>query len=264
MGKDLGGIAPGKLADILVFDDMTKMKPRKVFVGGKLVMSNNTIVHAIKNQPVPKWMTKTVKLKKYTENDFFVKSNSDFVDVNAINMKTEIITERISESLSVKKGNVIPSFDKDVWKVAAFDRTFGSAKHTVGFLKNFGAKIGAFASTWNFHENNLIVIGSNEKDMAIAANHLIETQGGMIIVNEGKTISSMKLQLAGIMSTDNFENVSKNFAGLNSILADTGCKFKKPHLIPLFLPFLALPSIRILCTGLVDVKARSILKTIAT
>jgi adenine deaminase len=86
----------------------------------------------------------------------------------------------------------------------------------------------------------------------------------MIIVNEGKTISSMKLQLAGIMSTDNFENVSKNFAGLNSILADTGCKFKKPHLIPLFLPFLALPSIRILCTGLVDVKARSILKTIAT
>jgi len=264
MGKDLGGIAPGKLADILVFDDMTKMKPRKVFVGGKLVMSNNTIVHAIKNQPVPKWMTKTVKLKKYTENDFFVKSNSDFVDVNAINMKTEIITERTSESLSVKKGNVIPSFDKDVWKVAAFDRTFGSAKHTVGFLKNFGAKIGAFASTWNFHENNLIVIGSNEKDMAIAANHLIETQGGMIIVNEGKTISSMKLQLAGIMSTDNFENVSKNFAGLNSILADTGCKFKKPHLIPLFLPFLALPSIRILCTGLVDVKARSILKTIAT
>ncbi len=264
MGKDLGGIAPGKLADILVFDDMTKMKPRKVFVGGKLVVSNNTIVHAIKNQPVPKWMTKTVKLKKYTENDFFVKSNSDFVDVNAINMKTEIITERTSESLSVKKGNVIPSFDKDVWKVAAFDRTFGSAKHTVGFLKNFGAKIGAFASTWNFHENNLIVIGSNEKDMAIAANHLIETQGGMIIVNEGKTISSMKLQLAGIMSTDNFENVSKNFAGLNSILADTGCKFKKPHLIPLFLPFLALPSIRILCTGLVDVKARSILKTIAT
>ncbi len=131
-------------------------------------------------------------------------------------------------------------------------------------MKNFGAKIGAFASTWNFHENNLIVIGSNEKDMAIAANHLIETQGGMIIVNEGKTISSMKLQLAGIMSTDNFENVSKNFAGLNSILADTGCKFKKPHLIPLFLPFLALPSIRILCTGLVDVKARSILKTIAT
>ena len=264
MGKDLGGIAPGKLADILVFDDMTKMKPRKVFVGGKLVVSNNTIVSAIKNQPVPKWMTKTVKLKKYTENDFFVKSNSDFADVNAINMKTEIITERISESLSVKKGNVIPSFDKDVWKVAAFDRTFGSAKHTIGFLKNFGAKIGAFASTWNFHENNLIVIGSNEKDMAIAANHLIETQGGMIIVNEGKIISSMKLQLAGIMSTDNFENVSKNFAGLNSILADTGCKFKKPHLIPLFLPFLALPSIRILCTGLVDVKTRSILKTIVT
>ena len=73
-----------------------------------------------------------------------------------------------------------------MWKVAAFDRTFGSGKYTIGFLKNFGAKVGAFASTWNFHENNLIVIGSNEKDMVIAANNLIKTQGGMIVVNEGK------------------------------------------------------------------------------
>ena len=79
-------------------------------------------------------------------------------------MKTEIITEKINENLSVKDGNVVASTDKDIWKVAAFDRTFGTRKHTVGFLKNFAAKIGAFASTWNFHENNMLVIGSNEKD----------------------------------------------------------------------------------------------------
>ena len=262
MGMDLGGIAPGKLADILVFDDLMKLKPKKIFVGGMLVLSNGTIVSKIKKHPVPKWMTKTVKLNKFTEDNFLIKSHSDLVDVNVIDMKTEIITKKGHETLSVKDENVIPSYDKDVWKVAAFDRTFGSTKHAVGFLKNFGPRIGAFASTWSFHENNMIVIGSNEKDMAIAANSLLRTQGGMVVVYKGKILSSMPLQMAGIMSTDSFEKTSKNFSDINNVLLDSGCKFKKPHLIPLFLPFLALPEIRILYQGIIDVKSRSFLKTI--
>jgi len=262
MGMDLGGIAPGKLADILVFDDLMKLKPKKIFVGGMLVLSNGTIVSKIKKHPVPKWMTKTVKLNKFTEDNFSIKSHSDLVDVNVIDMKTEIITKKGHETLSVKDENVIPSYDKDVWKVAAFDRTFGSTKHAVGFLKNFGPRIGAFASTWSFHENNMIVIGSNEKDMAIAANSLLRTQGGMVVVYKGKILSSMPLQMAGIMSTDSFEKTSKNFSDINNMLLDSGCKFKKPHLIPLFLPFLALPEIRILYQGIIDVKSRSFLKTI--
>jgi len=262
MGKDLGGIAPGKLADILVFDDLNKLKPNKVFIGGRLVVSNGSIVSKIKKHTIPKWMTKTIKLKKITENDFLVRSKSNLVNVNVIDMKTEIVTEKSSESLSVYNGNVLASHEKDVWKVAAFDRISGSAKHTVAFLRNFGAEIGAFASTWSFHENDMIVIGSNEKDMAIAANHLAKTQGGMIVVNNGKILSFMPLQMAGIVSTDNFEKVTENFENISQILTDRGCKFKKPHLIPLFLPFLALPSIRILFSGLIDVKTRSFLKVV--
>ena len=262
MGKDLGGIAPGKLADILVFDDLTEMKPKKIFVGGRLVASNGTVVCKMKKNTVPKWMTKTIKSRQFSENDFMVKSKDSSVNVNVIDLKTEIITEKINAVLPVKHGNVLASTDQDVWKVAAFDRTFGTRQHTVGFLKNFDAKIGAFASTWNFHENNMIVIGSNEKDMAKAANSLADTQGGLVIVNNEKILSSMPLQMAGIVSTDNFEIVLENFANLNTVLTDAGCKFKKPHLIPLFLPFLALPDIRILSAGLVDVKNRSFLKIV--
>ena len=69
--------------------------------------------------------------------------------------------------------------DRDIWKVAAFDRISGTKRSTVGFLENFGAEIGAFAATKNFHENNLIVIGMDEEEMAMAANHLIRSQGGM-------------------------------------------------------------------------------------
>ena len=257
MGKDLGGIAPGKIADILVFDYLTTMKPNKVFVGGKLVVSNGTLVAKINKKPVPKWLTKTVKLKKLSAKDFIIKSKSKSVTANLIHMISEIITKKDEEELGVKDGNVCASVDKDVWKVAAFDRTYGSGKRAIGFLKNFGPQIGAFASTWSFHENDMIVIGSNEEDMQHAANNLLKFQGGMTVVKNGKILASLPLKMAGIISTDSFEKVSQNFQDVNSTILDSGCKFQNPHLIPLFLPFLALPAIRILFGGIVDIKTRS-------
>ena len=261
MGKDIGGIAPGKLADMLVFDDLSK-KPKRVFVGGKLVASNGSIVTKIRKDVLPSWITKTVKLK-ISESDFIVLSKSPAVTVNVIEMDTEIITKLSTADLATKQGNVTPSKEKDIWKVAAFDRTYGSGKKAIGFLKNFGADVGAFASTWSFHENDLIVIGSSDKDMALAANHLIRSQGGMVVVREGRVISFLPLQVAGIISRNSFDDVLAKFAAINQTLRDAGCKFARPHLMPLFLPFLALPSVRILHSGIIDVKKRSVISTLA-
>ena len=256
LGQQFGGIAPGKMADILILDDLKKIKINSVLLGGKTVVSNGKLTSVIKKPKIPKWITSTVKLVKFSENDFSIKSLNITENVNAINLKTEIVTEKTTEDLNTKNGNVSPSFDKDIWKVAAFDRTFGTKKHAIGFLKNFGAEIGAFASSWSFHENDLIVIGSNEKDMALACNKLSKSKGGMIVVKDGKTLASMPLQLAGIISTNSVESVSKQFLEISSSMTDSGYKFKKPHLIPVFLPFLALPDIRILYSGIVDVKKR--------
>jgi len=262
MGKDLGGIAPGKLADILIFNDLKSFKPSKVFVGGKLVVSNGSIVTSIKKKTISPWIKKTVKLKKFSKNDFLIKSKKKNVLANTIFMQTEIITKIGSAELHSKNGHVSASFDSDVWKVAAFDRIHGTNRHTIGFLENFGADIGAFASTWSFHENDMIVIGSNDSDMAIASNHIIKNQGGLVVVKSGKILASLPLQFAGIISTDSFENVSSNFQKIDNSIVDSGCKFTRPHLIPLFLPFLALPSVRILSGGIVDVKKRNYIQPI--
>ncbi|MFB5606777.1 MAG: adenine deaminase [Candidatus Nitrosomaritimum yanchengensis] len=262
MGKDLGGIAPGKLADILIFDDLKKIKPSKVFVGGKLVASNGSIVADMKKKTIPKWIKNTVKIKKFSTSDFEIKSKKKKVDVNTILLQTEIITKLGSAELAVSDGVVNPSLDKDVWKVAAFDRIHGTKNHVVGFLENFGANIGAFASTWSFHENDLIIIGSNDSDMALAANTLRKTQGGLVVVNSGKVAALLPLSLAGIISTDPFDKVSSNFEKVNNTIVESGCKFSRPHLIPLFLPFLALPSVRILSKGIVDVKKREYINPI--
>ena len=262
MGKDLGGIAPGKLADILIFNDLKSFKPTKVFVGGKLVVSHGSVVTQFKKKVISPWMKKTVKLKKFLKNDFLIKSKKKDVIVNTIFMQNEIITKIGSAELHSKDGLVSASLDYDIWKVAAFDRIHGTNRHSIGFLENFGAEIGAFASTWSFHENDMIVIGSNDSDMAIASNHLIKNQGGLVVVKSGKILASLPLQFAGIISTDSFEMVSSNFQKIISTIVDLGCKFTRPHLIPLFLPFLALPSIRILSGGIVDVKKRSYIQPI--
>ncbi|MEK6870217.1 MAG: adenine deaminase C-terminal domain-containing protein [Thermoproteota archaeon] len=262
MSKDLGGIAPGKLADILIFDDLKFIKPNKVFVGGKLVVSNGSIVTSIKKKIISPWIKKTVKLNKLSPKDFGIESKKKSILANTIFMQTEIITKLGSAELFTKEGNILTSLDKDVWKVAAFDRIHGTNKHAIGFLENFGANIGAFASTWSFHENDMIVIGSNDFDMSIAANILIKNQGGLVVVKSGKIIASLPLQLAGIISTDSFEKVLSNFEQVNNSIVDSGCKFSRPHLIPLFLPFLALPSVRILSGGIVDVKRRSYINPI--
>ena len=256
MGKDLGGIAPGKLADIIIFNDLKSIKPSKVFVGGKLVVSNGSIVSPINKKIIPSWIKNTVKLEKFSNKDFEIKSKKKMVQATTIFMQTEIITKLGSKELDTSNGNVMSSTDKDVWKVAAFDRIHGTKDHVVGFLENFGADIGAFASTWSFHENDLIVIGSNDSDMAVAANTLRKNQGGLVVVKSGKIEASLPLQVAGIISTDSFEKVSSNFEQINNSIIDSGCKFSRPHLIPLFLPFLALPSVRILSRGIVDVKKR--------
>jgi adenine deaminase len=264
MGKDYGGIAPGKIADILVFDDLDKLKPTKVFIGGNLVVSHGTIVAKLKEPKIPSWITKTVKINhKFIEKDFIVKSTKSSVQALVIKLNTEIITEKSFEELQTKDGNVIPSQDKDVWKVAAIDRTYGTGKYIVGFLQNFGADIGAFGSTSTFHENDMVIIGSNEKDMAFAANKLIEMQGGVIVVKNEKILAKFALPFAGLISTLPFDKALLEYSEVNSKIVEAGCKFKNPYLIPLFLPFLALPDIRILYTGIVDVKNRMYLNVLA-
>jgi adenine deaminase len=261
MGKDLGAIAPGKLADILVLDDLERIMPDKVFVGGKLVVAHNRVVTDLPRVVIPNWMKKTVKTgTKFKEKDFIIKSKNNSEQVLVIRLDTEIITKMDNEELRVQDGNVASSYDKDIWKVAAIDRTYGTGKKTVAFLRNFGADIGAFGCTQSFHENDMIVFGSNESDMAFVANNLVKMQGGMLVAKDNKILSKFSLPLAGLISLSPFEKTLDEYSDIDSKLVDNGCKFRNPHLIPLFLPFLALPEIRILYTGVVDVKNRKYLK----
>ena len=155
---------------------------------------------------IPAWMKKTVKTgTKFEEKDFVIRSKGNTAQALVIRLDTEIITKMDQEDLQVKDGNVVASHDKDVWKVAAIDRTYGTGKKTVAFLRNFGADVGAFGCTQSFHENDMMVIGSNEKDMAFVANSLTKMQGGMLVAKNHNILSKFSLPLAGLISSLSFE-----------------------------------------------------------
>ncbi len=108
-------------ADILVFDDLEKIKPNKVFVGGKLMVAHNNLVIDIPKTVIPGWMLKTVKTgTKFREKDFVIQGKGNTEQALVIRLDTEIITKIDHEELQVKNGNVIPSHDKDVWKVDCY------------------------------------------------------------------------------------------------------------------------------------------------
>ena len=263
MGRDLGGIAPGKLADIILFDQES-FRPSTVIVGGNILVHDGSLVARAPRRTVPEWLRNTVRVPRLLPADFVVPAKDDVVWVNTIHLITEIVTRLNSQVLSVQNGSVQASRDMDIWKVAAFDRTGKTKRRAVGFIENFGAGIDAFASTKNFHENDLVVIGMDDSSMALAANHLIQSRGGMAVASGGRIVAEMPFEIGGIISSGPFEKVLHEFKEVNQVIRDSGCVFQNPMLVPIFLPFLAIPSIRILHDGMVDVKKREFVPVIAS
>ena len=282
MSRDLGGVAPGRLADIVVLDDLESFRVSDVFVGGRQAVASGRLAPG---RPAPRrrpraWTRRTVMLRRLSPGDFVVRPRGRHasaparrVAVNTIDLATEIVTRRGAAELEARDGNVRApgGGGDDLWKAAAFDRVRGSGRSAVAFLRGFGADgIGALASTWSFHENDLVVIGRDEADMAAAANAVVAMRGGMAVVapSSGRRgrrglLASMPLEFAGIASTAPFDEAAAQFRAVNDALADAGCPLARPHLVPLFLPFLALPSVRLLHAGMVDVRSRTLIPAIA-
>ena len=262
LDSDLGGISPGRLADIVVFKDLVDFGVAKVFVNGRLVVDDSTILVRNKKFEYPSWARSTINVKdNLTATDFHTsppkqRNQDNKVQVVVANMSSDIITKFGTAELTVVNNNVRPSRDEDVWKIAVIDRHHRSGRIGLGFEKGFKTDIDAFASTINVCENQLVVIGTDEEQMAVAANAIIEMKGGVVAVKEGKILTKYDMDIAGIMSSKNFEEASNEYKEMNATLKKLGCPFDKPLKTLLFVTFVSLPEIRFTDNGMVNVKKR--------
>ncbi len=254
MTKDFGSVSPSKVADIVLLSDLYHVTVHAVIIGGNLVAREGTLLTPAKKVTYPEWSKNTVNVgKPLTNNDFILKSDKKQVKVRVIQIQeASVITQHIVETLKVVDGNIAPDISKDIAKAAIFERHKATGTKAVGFVKGFGFTKGAVASTVAHDSHNLLIVGTNEEDMAFAGNQLIKAGGGMIAVADGKVLALVELPVAGLLTDEPVDIVQKKVAQLEQAWKDLGCALVSPFMTMALLGLPVIPELRLSNRGLVD------------
>jgi len=259
LDQEIGGIAPGRFADLVFLEDLEKCHVREVLIGGEPVARDGESVIRVSPMTFPAAMTDSLGLQPNVSADMFqIPCAARESKLRVIELLNSTITaERMIQVTSVS-GFVEAKVSEDLMKVAVFDRHKTGGKITLGFLKGFGAKVGAVGLSVNLDENALMIVGSNDADMACCANVLAECGGGIAVVNRGEVLEKAEFRLAGVASLEPWKTVAGRLRRIQSCLRENGAPFDKP-LSPLsFLTFVTLPTLRITSRGLINAKERRI------
>lgn len=255
MDNELGSITPGKCADIIFVDDLVSFNVSRVIIDGDVVAENGKMLNEFAPFEYPEFAMNTMHVgEKITADTFKVRTNKkDEAEVRVI----EIIPARVSDyerhmTLKVKDGCLESDTEQDVLKTFVFERHNNTGKHGVGFVKGFNIKCGAMASTVAHDAHNLLVIGTNDEDMALAANTLINCGGGMCAVQNGEVLGCVPLPLAGLMNTKPNEEMSRLVESLSEAWVKIGCNIVSPFMTMALIPLACLPELRLTDRGLVD------------
>jgi adenine deaminase len=152
---------------------------------------------------------------------------------------------------NVKEGSLVESdTESDILKIMVKDR-YKDLAPAIGFIRGFGLKSGAFASSVAHDSHNIICIGTNDNDIVNAVNEVIKLKGGLSIAN-GKNINSLPLTVAGIMSDQPVDKVASEYEKLSEIVKSNGCKMSAPFMTLSFMALLVIPELKLSDTGLFD------------
>ena len=261
--QDLGSISPGKYADILLIKDLTELIIDKVFINGKLIANAGTLQINIPDYPYPPEFSNTVRLSApLAPENFIIKippylrsqsPHKEKVLVRVIEVKeAKVNTNSVEIELPVKNGRVESTVSKNIAKIACIERHRATGLKSLGFVKGFALTNGAVASTVAHDSHNMLIIGINDTDMAIAANILAREGGGMVVVREGETLALLPLPLAGLMSKEPVHEVRNKVAALALAWKALGCSLESPFMTMALLSLPVIPNLRLTNRGLVD------------
>ncbi|MDR3540834.1 MAG: adenine deaminase [Desulfosporosinus sp.] len=254
---EIGSITPGRLADILLVKDLTEITPIKVIYEGKVVADNGHLVAASKQRNYPAWIKETIKLKSPVKAESFVlptQSQGTTTRVNVIRIyDDQIINEWDDEELTIANGQILNNLEKDILKLAVVERYGKTGGVGIGFVKGFRLKAGALATSMSHDHHNIVCVGTNDEDMACAANAIHALQGGMVVVNKGQIIGKMELPIGGLMSENPAGIVLKELEEVNASARQLGCPLPSPFMTLCFISLPTVPKLGLTDLGLVDV-----------
>jgi adenine deaminase len=244
--KNRGAIAPGYKADLVLFEDLKSVNIKRVIKNGKEnVELQNKKCASLK-------ICSSMHMGFINSDILKVESKADTVNVIKLipnSVQTKLVQRKAESELSyIKK-----VLDRDILKIAVFERHHNTGKHFVGFIEGLGLKHCSIAQTIAHDSHNVIVVGDNDKDMEVAVNTLISTGGGIAMVSEGRVIAQLSLPIGGIMTFETPYRVAENLKRLGRIARGFGVRDEYDPFISLsFMALPVIPEVKITTGGLFD------------
>ncbi len=257
--REIGMIAPGRWADILVVDDLRDFRVELVFAKGQLIAENGKWQVDLPTVSYPVWATKSVHLKRPLKADDFrllaPEGHNGKVRARVIGViENQAPTREIMLELPINSDEVQIDLKQDLAKVALIERHKATGGISLGLVSGFGFNQPcAVASTVAHDSHHMLVVGTQESDMALAANKLAEVGGGQVVVKDGQVIGLVELNIAGLMSTEGVEEVARKAKTVLEGFRACGCKLNNPNMQLSLLALVVIPDLRISDKGLVDV-----------
>jgi len=262
---EIGGIAPGKRADIILTPDISKMRAEAVIADGQIVARNGALLGRIPSPRFPQWSLRTVHLKRRLQpKDFIVRSKTENGTARALVIETsgEIVTKKTIEGLPVRDFQIQNDLERDILKIAVIERHKHTGNIGRGFVKGFGIKAGAISSSVAHDSHNISVVGASDSDMAAAANEIARLQGGIVAVKDDSVLTELPLPFAGLMSNQSIEEVNQAEKQLSEAAKSLGCTFASPFMVMSFLSLAVIPEVRLTDKGIVDVNVARLIPTV--
>ena len=255
--SDVGQIAPGRFADILIVPRLTEMRPRMVLARGKIVAETGQLRIDMPNYQYPIWATQSVHLgKDLTANDFkLLAPDGNKMVANVIGViENQAPTRHLRIPIVAANGEVTADPEHDLAKIALVERHRGTGEVQVGLVKGFGFSGKCAIGTTVAHDSHhMIVVGTDEENMALAANKLAEVHGGQVVFKDGELIGLVRLPIAGLMSEQRAEIVAEEAGSILRGFESCGCTLNNPNMQLSLLALVVIPDLRISDLGLVDV-----------
>ncbi len=251
-----GGIAPGYVADINIFNNLEKMN--YVIKDGKIIAQNGNTTFQVENRFHDDAVKNTINLKQVTFENLRLKKSGNKIRVISVR-EDSVVTDELIIEPKVENGNVVSDVKRDLIKIGVFERHHASGQYAIGFIHGLGLKQGAFATSVAHDSHNIIVAGENDNDMLLTIAQLEAMGGGIAIAKDKKIIGTLPLPYGGLMTNKTVYEVAKILNELHMIVKEeNGVTIKDPFMTLAFMALAVIPSLKLTDKGLVDVNKFSI------
>ncbi len=262
VARDVGQIAPGRFADILIVRNLPELKIDQVIARGKVVCHDGRLLTEVPAYEYPDWVKQSVRLaRRLAPADFKlaippgVSPAPSSVLANVIGViENQAPTRHLRLHVSVVNNEVKVDLPRDIAKIALIERHRASGKMQLGLVNGFGFDVPCAVGTTVAHDcHHMIVVGTDDVNMALAANTLAEVGGGQVVVRQGEVIGLVELPIAGLMSNEPANTVARKAATILDGFKACGCMLNNPNMQLSLLALAVIPELRLTDLGLVDV-----------